>query len=174
MIVHKQKAEPWKVTLVDTGETTMTGGRIKKIKDYLNEETFCLTDGDGLCDLDINQLIKFHRSSGKKATVTAVQPLGRFGALIMDKSNVTAFKEKPQGDGDWINGGFFVLEKSALEVIENEQTTWEEKPLRILAENSELAAFKHEGFWQPMDTLRDKNYLDSLCKEGKAPWKVWE
>ena len=174
MIVHKQKAEPWKVTLVDTGETTMTGGRIKKIKDYLNEETFCLTYGDGLCDLDINQLIKFHRSSGKKATVTAVQPLGRFGALIMDKSNVTAFKEKPQGDGDWINGGFFVLEKSALEVIENEQTTWEEKPLRILAENSELAAFKHEGFWQPMDTLRDKNYLDSLCKEGKAPWKVWE
>ena len=173
MIIHKQKAEPWKVTLVDTGENTMTGGRISRIKEHLNEETFCLTYGDGLSDININKLIAFHKSSGKKATVTAVQPLARFGALVIDRSKVTSFKEKPQGDGDWINGGFFVLDKSVLEFIKNDQTTWEDEPLKELAQRRELNAFIHKGFWQPMDTLRDKNYLENLYKEGNAPWKIW-
>jgi len=173
MEVHHKRAEPWKVTVVDTGEETLTGGRIKRIEPFINS-TFCLTYGDGVADVDITRSIAFHHAHGKKATLTAVQPSGRFGALATDGSAITSFQEKPQGDGSWINGGFFVLEPSIFEVIENDQSIWERQPLEKLAQEGHLQAFYHDGFWQPMDTLRDKILLEELWDSGQAPWKIWQ
>jgi glucose-1-phosphate cytidylyltransferase len=173
MEVHNNHSEPWKVTLVDTGEATMTGGRIKRVKDYIGHEDFCLTYGDGLADLDIAKLIAFHKAHKKLATLTATQPPGRFGALSLEGTQIKSFKEKPVGDGNWINGGFFVLNPKVLELIEGDQTVWEQEPLEKLASRGELHAFHHKGFWQPMDTLRDKNYLEQLWQSQKAPWKTW-
>jgi len=174
MHVHKNHAEPWRVTLVDTGENTMTGGRLKRVANYLkDQELFCFTYGDGVSDVDISAQITFHRKHGKLATVTAVQPPGRYGALITDGSVVTGFQEKPPGDGAWINGGFFVLSPEVINFIEGDASSWEDGPLETLATKNELRAFEHRGFWQPMDTLRDKNHLEGLWSSGKAPWKVW-
>lgn len=174
MEVHQIKGEPWKVTLVDTGENSMTGGRLKRVKEFLNEEEpFCFTYGDGLADLDIAAEIEFHHSHGKLATVCAVLPPGRFGALTLDKNEVMGFEEKPPGDGSWINGGFFILEPEAINYIADDQTSWEEMPLRTIALEKQLQAYKHNGFWQPMDTLREKNYLESLWESGNAPWKMY-
>lgn len=174
MEVHQRKAEPWRVTLVDTGEETMTGGRLKRVADYVRgEEAFCFTYGDGVADIDITQEIAFHRGHGKWATVAAVQPPGRYGALQMDGEQVAGFSEKPRGDGGFINGGFFVLSPKCLDFIETDHTSWESEPLVRLAESGQLMAFAHQGFWQPMDTLREKNLLESLWDSGKAPWKVW-
>ena len=174
MTVHERKAEPWKVTLVDTGEDTMTGGRLKRVADYIrNDDAFCFTYGDGLSDVDIGKLIAFHRSQGRIATVTAVAPPGRYGALDIDGGIVTAFTEKPHGDGGLINGGFFVLSPRVLEFIPDDSTSFEQKPIAELAAQRELAAFEHYGFWQAMDTIRDRNILESLWESGKAPWKVW-
>ncbi len=175
MQVHHQNAEPWRVTLVDTGETTMTGGRLKRIAPYLEgEEAFCFTYGDGVSDVNISDLIAYHHAHGSLATLTAVFPPGRFGALdILSDGRVKTFKEKPKGDGGMINGGFFVLSPQVLELLSDDQTVWEREPLERLAEAGQLRAFKHEGFWQPMDTLRDKNLLDELWHSGQAPWKVW-
>ena len=175
MEVHRQHAEPWTVTLVDTGELTNTGGRLKRVRDYLDNEPFCFTYGDGLSDVDIKALLKFHRSHGLSATVTAVQPPGRYGSLVLDPlcGLVEGFIEKPQGDGGWINGGFFVLNPSVLQFIDGDDTSWEEEPLRLLAADRQLAAFHHPGFWQPMDTLRERNLLEQLWAEGRAPWKQW-
>jgi glucose-1-phosphate cytidylyltransferase len=174
MEVLQQNAEPWKVTLVDTGDNTLTGGRLKRVEDYVkNEDSFCLTYGDGVSDVDIRASIKFHRQHGKLATVTAVHPPGRFGALERSGDQVTGFVEKPRGDGDLINGGFFILSPKCLELIEGDQSSWEGEPLTNLAKNNEMMSFEHQGFWQPMDTLRDKNFLEDLWTSGKAPWKVW-
>jgi len=173
MDVHHRHAEPWRVTLVDTGEATMTGGRLKRVREYVGEESFCFTYGDGLSDVKVPELIAFHQRQGKLATITAVQPPGRFGALDLQQNLITGFREKPQGDGGWINGGFFVLEPRALDAIEGDRTLWEREPLERLARDGQLAAFRHLGFWQPMDTLRDKLLLESLWASGKAPWKVW-
>nr|WP_281168584.1 glucose-1-phosphate cytidylyltransferase [Thermodesulfobacterium hveragerdense] len=174
MIIHNSQIEPWTVTLVDTGEFTQTGGRLKRVAKYLlGEEIFCFTYGDGLTDANLREEIEFHKQHGKLATVLAVRPPGRFGALVLEGSTVKAFKEKPVGDGGWINGGFFVLSTKVIKFIEGDHTKWEEKPLERLAQLGELVAFKHEGFWHPMDTLRDKNYLEELWRRGKAPWKVW-
>ncbi len=173
MQVHQASAEPWHVTLVDTGESTMTGGRLKRVGAYLGDEDFCFTYGDGLSDVDIGRLIAFHREQGTQATVTAVQPPGRFGSLDIDRNRITGFKEKPQGDGGWINGGFFVLSPRVLALIEGDATVWEREPLERLAREGQLAAFRHDGFWQPMDTLRDKNRLEELWERGNAPWKSW-
>ncbi|URZ15994.1 glucose-1-phosphate cytidylyltransferase [Clostridium felsineum] len=168
------KAEPWKITLIDTGLNTLTGGRIKRVKDYIGSETFMLTYGDGVSNVDIKALLEFHREHKKIATVTAVQPSGRFGALNIDDSyNVNKFMEKPNGDGAWINGGYFVLEPDIFDYIEGDNTTFESEPLENIAKEDKLCAFKHEGFWKPMDTLRDKNELELLWKTGKAPWKIW-
>jgi len=173
MEVHQNYAEPWKVTLVDTGSDSMTGGRVKRVAPYL-DGTFMLTYGDGVADVDINALLAFHKSHGKDATVTSTQPSGRFGALNMDgDGNVLAFQEKPVGDGSWINGGFFVLEPAVLDRIGSDATVFEKEPLEGLARDGELVAYKHGGFWQPMDTLRDKNHLEELWSAGNAPWKVW-
>lgn len=175
MVVHNQRAEPWNVTLVDTGDNSMTGGRIKRVTDYVKDEkAFCLTYGDGVSDLNIAETIKYHFEHGKLATLTATYPPGRFGALDMVDGQVRSFKEKPKGDGAMINGGFFVLSPKVLDLIESDQTIWEQQPLMKLADDGELMAHKHEGFWQPMDTLRDKTYLEELWAEDKAPWKVWE
>ncbi len=176
MEVHQRNAEPWRVTLIDTGEETMTGGRLKRIASYLEEEEiFCLTYGDGVSDVNITELIKFHRDHGLQATITAIHPPGRFGALdIHSDQRVTSFKEKPIGDGGMINGGFFVLSPKVLDLIEGDQTTWEREPLELLAKADQLKAYRHEGFWQCMDTLRDKKLLAELWNSGKAPWKVWE
>ena len=175
MQVHNQRAEPWNVTLVDTGDHSMTGGRIKRVSDYVkNEKAFCLTYGDGVSDLNIANTIDFHLSHGKLATLTATFPPGRFGALDIIDGQVRSFKEKPKGDGAMINGGFFVLSPKVLNLIENDQTVWEQQPLMTLADESQLMAFKHEGFWQPMDTLRDKTYLEELWAQNSAPWKIWE
>ena len=176
MTVLKKRAEPWKVTLVDTGDNSMTGGRLKRVRPYLTDgEDFCLTYGDGVSDVDISDVIRFHKSHGKKATVTATLPPGRFGALeINGNQMVESFREKPAGDGASINGGFFVLNPSVIDLIDSEMTIWEQEPLEKLAKMGELAAFQHDGFWQPMDTLRDKNYLEELWLSGKAPWKVWQ
>jgi glucose-1-phosphate cytidylyltransferase len=176
MKINQNLVEPWKVTLVDTGENTMTGGRIKRIKKYIkDEEQFCVTYGDGLCNVNISDLIKFHKSHGKLATLTATLPPGRYGALnIGSKDNVEKFQEKPDGDGSWINGGFFVLSPKVLDFISNDQTAWEEKPLSDLAQQNQLKAFKHNGFWQPMDTLRDKINLNQLWDRQEAPWKIWK
>jgi len=174
MEVHQQNAEPWKVTLVDTGDNTLTGGRLKRVEDYVkNEDSFCFTYGDGVSNADIGASIKFHRQHGKLATVTAVHPPGRFGALERSGDQVTGFVEKPRGDGDLINGGFFILSPKCLELIEGDQSSWEGEPLTNLAKNNEMMSFEHQGFWQPMDTLRDKNFLEDLWTSGKAPWKVW-
>ena len=174
MEVHERKAEPWRVTLVDTGEETMTGGRLKRVAVHLaNEESFCFTYGDGLADVDIGALVDFHRANGKMATVTGVRPPGRYGAIERDGARVTAFAEKPRGDGGLINGGFFVLSPACLEMIEGDDTSWESDPLVELAARDEMTVYEHTGFWQPMDTLRDKNHLESLWNNGRAPWKVW-
>jgi len=174
MEVHEQKAEPWRVTLVDTGEDTLTGGRLKRVAAYVkDEEAFCFTYGDGVSDVDISASIAFQRTHGKLATVTAVQPPGRYGALTLAGERVTGFTEKPRGDGGLINGGFFVLSPKVLPLIDSDQTSWEGGPLEALAQQGELMAFEHHGFWQPMDTLRDKNLLEDLWASGDAPWKQW-
>lgn len=174
MQVHQSVAEPWRITLVDTGAETMTGGRLKRVAGYLDGETFLLTYGDGVADVDLRALTGFHRAHGKQATVTAVQPLGRFGALAVDEGGaVSSFQEKPVGDGSWVNGGFFVLEPAVLERLKGDETVWEREPLEELAAAGELVAHRHEGFWQPMDTLRDKRLLEELWESGEAPWKVW-
>ncbi|MBY0238304.1 MAG: glucose-1-phosphate cytidylyltransferase [Burkholderiaceae bacterium] len=171
MQVHERHAEPWKVTLVDTGENTMTGGRLNRVRAYIEkDEAFCFTYGDGVADIDIAASVKFHKEHGKLATMTAVQPPGRFGALDMDGTSVTAFKEKPQGDGNWINGGYFVLSPKVLDYLTDDNCIWEKEPLEQLAAEGQLNAFQHRGFWQPMDTLRDKVALEDLWQSGKAPW----
>ncbi len=173
--VHHKKAEPWRVTLVDTGEDTMTGGRLGRVREYIGGETFCFTYGDGLADVDIRGSVDFHRKHERKATVTAVVPPGRFGALIMGADNdVTAFQEKPPGDGGYINGGFFVLEPSVIDYIRGDDEIFEKHPMESLARDGEMTAFRHDGFWHPMDTLRDKNHLENLWSNGKAPWKLWD
>ncbi len=171
--VHHKFAEPWKVTLVDTGINTMTGGRLKKIEPYIENNTFCFTYGDGLSNINISNLISFHKKNQTAATLTAVQPPGRFGILKLNGDKVTAFAEKPAGDGSWINGGYFILEPSIFNYLENDSTIWEREPLEKLAKENQLSAFKHTGFWHPLDTLRDKNYLENLWSKGNAPWKIW-
>lgn len=173
-MIHNHSAEPWRVTLVDTGLNTMTGGRVKRIKPYINNEPFMLTYGDGVSDIKIKELVNFHKLHGRLATVTSVQPGGRFGALDLSPDNeVKGFREKPKGDGYWINAGFFVMQPEVLEYLKDDNTILEKEPLEMLAKNEELLAYKHDGFWQPMDTLRDKNHLEELWKKGKAPWKIW-
>lgn len=174
MEVHRKQAEPWQVTLVDTGEATMTGGRLKRVREYVGEGSFCLTYGDGVADVDISALIDHHRSFGRLGTVTAVQPPGRFGSLELGSANaVLGFQEKPKGDGTWINGGFFVLEPAVIDLIDGDATIWELEPLKGLAADGQLTAYHHHGFWQPMDTLRDRVLLEELWEQGRAPWKVW-
>jgi len=174
MEVHQKMAEPWRVTLVDTGDDTMTGGRLKRVASYIQkEEAFCFTYGDGVADINISAQIKFHNTHAKLATVTAVQPPGRYGALLRQGAAVEGFQEKPPGDGAWINGGFFVLNPKVIELIENDKSSWEGGALETLAARGELQAFEHRGFWQPMDTMRDKNHLEALWDSGKAPWKCW-
>ncbi len=174
MEVHQNNAEPWKVTLVDTGEKTMTGGRLKRVREFLGDEDFCFTYGDGVANVNVGELVKFHRQQGRLATVTAVQPPGRYGALDMDGHAVRGFLEKPQGEGGWINGGFFVLSPKVLDLIADDTTSWEVGPMQKLAAEGNMVAYEHGGFWQPMDTLREKIYLDELWTTGKAPWKVWD
>ena len=175
MEVHQRSAEPWKVTLIDTGEETMTGGRLRRVAPYVkDEEAFCFTYGDGVADVDISALIAFHKKQNVKATLTATLPPGRFGALEFDGNRVRSFKEKPKGDGAMISCGFFVLSPSVISYIEGDSTIWERYPLETLADRGQLAAYKHEGFWHPMDTLRDKNHLEELWANGSAPWKVWK
>ncbi|WP_413441453.1 glucose-1-phosphate cytidylyltransferase [Synechococcus sp. MIT S1220] len=173
MEIHKQKAEPWKVTLVDTGEKTLTGGRLARVREYI-QDTFCFTYGDGVANVDIRALIENHKQAGKQATLTAVQPPGRYGAIKTNDNLVSHFQEKPVGDGGWINGGFFVLEPNSLDHIKDDWCSWEEKPLKTLAKKQELNAFFHNGFWQPMDTLRDQQKLEQLWADGQAPWKTWD
>lgn len=175
MEVHTNGVEPWKVTLIDTGETTMTGGRLKRVGDYIGNETFCFTYGDGVSDINIRELIEFHKSQNTVATITAVQPPGRFGVINIkeDENILLSFKEKPKGDGAWVNGGFFVIEPEGLDYISDDMSVWEQEPMQNLASEGMLSAYKHYGFWQPMDTLRDKSYLEELWNSGKAPWKVW-
>ena len=170
---HNVNSEDWKVTLVDTGKDTLTGGRLSRVKEYIGNETFCFTYGDGLADINISNLIDFHFEKGRKATLTAVQPPGRFGSLAFERGKVLGFNEKPKGDGNWINGGFFVLQPETIDLIENDFCSWEQKPMQKLAESDELSAFHHSGFWQPMDTLRDKIVLQELWDSNKAPWKIW-
>ncbi len=174
MVVHSRKAEPWKVTLVDTGEATLTGGRLARVRSYLDDEPFCFTYGDGVADVNISDLISHHYRARRRATLTAVQPPGRFGTLAFERGQVMRFEEKPKGDGSWINGGFFVLEPSVIDLVDGDQCTWEQEPLQFLADSGQLSAYHHQGFWQPMDTLRDKNLLEDLWQAGKAPWKVWD
>ena len=175
MNVHKEDAEPWNVTLIDTGESTLTGGRLKRVSEYLkDEDAFCFTYGDGVSDIDISKTIEFHQSHGKLATVSAVLPPGRYGALSLNGNKVEGFAEKPQGDEGVINGGFFILSPKVFDLINGDQTPWEDDPLLNLTKNNELMAYRHEGFWQPMDTLRDKNYLEDLWLKGHAPWQTWK
>lgn len=169
----QSSVEPWNVTLIETGEATMTGGRLARVRKYLGDDDFCLTYGDGVATVDIPALLAFHKAHGRLATVTAVQPPGRFGAMEVVNDKVMSFMEKPRGDGNWINGGFFVLKPRAIDYVAGDATIWEQEPLRRLASDGELAAFQHTGFWQAMDTLRDKHYLESLWASAKAPWKVW-
>ena len=173
MTVHEQHAEPWNVTLVDTGEKTMTGGRLRRIRGYLQDDEFCFTYGDGVGDVDITALIEFHRAHGCLATLTATQPPGRWGTLHVDGTVVRRFEEKPAGEGGWVNGGFFVLSPRVIDYIDGDQVSWEAEPLSRLAREGSLRAYFHRGFWQPMDTLREKNYLERLWEQGTAPWKVW-
>jgi glucose-1-phosphate cytidylyltransferase len=174
MEVHEKHAEPWRVTIVDTGDESMTGGRLKRVASYVGDQTFCMTYGDGVGNVDVSRVIETHKAAGKKATVTAVQPPGRFGSLHFEGDAVTGFIEKPEGDGGWINGGFFVLEPSVFDFIQSDVSIWEQEPLQLLAASGELNSFKHKGFWQPMDTLRDKHHLEELWASGKAPWKAWK
>ncbi|NMF84353.1 glucose-1-phosphate cytidylyltransferase [Nodosilinea sp. P-1105] len=175
MNVHLGNAEPWKITLIDTGETTMTGGRLKRVREHIGNETFCLTYGDGVSDVNVTELIEFHKQQGTLATLTAVQPPGRFGAIALHEgqTKIESFQEKPEGDGAWINGGYFVVEPDVIDFIPGDDTVWEQEPLTKLAQMDQLSAFRHAGFWQPMDTLRDRNKLEDLWASGKAPWKVW-
>lgn len=173
MEVHQNSAEPWRVTLVDTGPDTLTGGRLKRVRDYLGTETFCFTYGDGVADIDIAAQLACHRKHGKLATVTAIQPPGRYGALDIHGGQVTSFQEKPAGDGAWVNGGFFVLDPRVIDYIDGDQSSWEAEPLLRLASEGELMSYQHRGFWQPMDTMRDKNQLEELWQSGRAPWKIW-
>ncbi|SEQ32503.1 glucose-1-phosphate cytidylyltransferase [Devosia sp. YR412] len=174
MLVHQRYAEPWRVTLVDTGENTMTGGRLRRVRDYVKDEkAFCFTYGDGLANINITEQVAFHRSHGKLATVTAVQPPGRYGALDMDGTSIRGFIEKPQGDGGWINGGYFVLSPKVIDEIDGDGSSWEGAPLQALAQKGQFEAYRHSGFWQPMDTLREKVMLEELWQSGKAPWKAW-
>ena len=174
--IHRRKSEEWKVTLVDTGESTLTGGRLKRVKEYIkDEETFCFTYGDGLANIDISALIKFHKKHKKQATLTAVRPPGRFGAIKFGSNDIVkSFQEKPDGDGSWINGGFFVLSPKVIDLIKDDQTAWESEPLTILAKKNQLYSYKHNGFWQPMDNLKEKNLLNELWKNNTAPWKIWK
>jgi glucose-1-phosphate cytidylyltransferase len=174
MEVHQSTAEPWHVTLVDTGEQTMTGGRLKRVLGYVKDGNFCFTYGDGVADVDISALVRLHREQGRIATVTAVQPPGRFGAMEVGGDRILRFQEKPLGDGAWINGGFFVLSPRVEAYLESDDTVWEQEPLRRLAEDGQLSSYKHQGFWQPMDTLRDKRQLEDLWESGEAPWKIWD
>lgn len=171
--IHKTNAEPWKVTLVDTGEDTMTGGRLKRVAPYLGKEPFCFTYGDGVADIDIAKLMAFHKKQDRLATITCVQPPGRFGAVVLQEDKVARFQEKPRGDGGMINGGFFVLSPKVLDYIKDDASVWEQKPLKELARKGQLSAYRHDGFWQCMDTVRDRNYLEELWASGKAPWAVW-
>ncbi|HEX3691776.1 MAG TPA: sugar phosphate nucleotidyltransferase, partial [Solirubrobacteraceae bacterium] len=173
MEIHRSETEPWRITLVDTGEQTMTGGRLQRVLPYVNDEEFCFTYGDGLSDIDIRGLVAFHREQGTSATVTAVQPPGRFGALDVEGARVREFEEKPRGDGGWMNGGFFVLSPEVGRFIEGEDTVWEQGPMRSLARDGELACYQHSGFWQAMDTLRDRNHLEELWNSGTPPWRTW-
>ena len=173
MEVHQQNAEPWKVTLVDTGESTLTGGRLRRVASYLDGGSFCFTYGDGVADVDLTALIEFNRTEGRWATLTAVQPPGRFGSLAFERGRVLGFEEKPQGDGSWINGGFFVLEPEVLDTINGDESVWERDCLPAIASADQLNAFQHHGFWQPMDTLRDRQLLEELWKDDRAPWKTW-
>jgi glucose-1-phosphate cytidylyltransferase len=172
-IVHRGYAEPWKVTVIDTGADTMTGGRLLRVGDHIGNDDFCMTYGDGLADINVGELIEFHRAHGAEATVTRVRPPGRFGSLELDGDRVTGFQEKPLGDGGWINGGFFVLSPDVLNRIDGDSTVWERTPLEGLARDRQLQSYAHEGFWQPMDTLRDKRHLEELWDTGQAPWKLW-
>ena len=172
--VHRSETEPWHVTLVDTGEQTMTGGRLRRVLSYLDGGDFCFTYGDGVSDINITELVAFHRAQGTSATVTAVQPPGRFGALHVDGGRVREFEEKPRGDGGWTNGGFFVLSQDVARHLEGDSTVWEQRPMRALAEEGQLACYRHEGFWQAMDTLRERNHLDELWSSGQAPWRQWD
>jgi glucose-1-phosphate cytidylyltransferase len=174
MEVHHQHAEPWRVTLVDTGDQTQTGGRLRRVANYLDDETFCFTYGDGLADVDMTAEIAFHKGRHTLATMCAVQPPGRFGAIDIEDNRITRFEEKPSGDGSWINGGFFVLETKVLDYIAGDDTIWERDPLEALARDNQISAFIHRGFWHPMDTLRDKMRLENLWQTGAAPWKVWD
>jgi len=174
MEVHEKHVEPWKITLVDTGEDTLTGGRLKRVREHIGTEPFCFTYGDGISDINIKELIQFHNSHGKNATVTAIQPPGRYGALEIQNEVVKSFLEKPAGDGAWINGGFFVLDPCVIDLIEGDDVSWEDVPLSNLAKNNQLMAFRHQGFWQAMDTLREKHLLQELLIKGKATWKKWE
>ena len=173
MEVHQASAEPWRVTLVETGEDTMTGGRLKRVASYLGDEDFCFTYGDGVADVDIGALVAWHNAQGRQATLTAVQPPGRYGALVLDGDTVDRFEEKPRGDNAWINGGFFVLSPKVIDLIDGDSTHWEREPLERLTAAGQLSAFRHRGFWQPMDTLRDKTLLEQLWASGNAPWKRW-
>lgn len=175
MDVHNGNAEPWRVTLVDTGESTMTGGRLRRVREHIGNETFCFTYGDGVSDINITDVIRFHKEQNTLATLAAVQPPGRFGAIALGQgqTKIQSFHEKPEGDGAWINGGYFVLEPEVIDYIADDSTIWEQEPLQKLAHSNQLSAYRHAGFWQPMDTLRDKNYLEDLWKNDKAPWKAW-
>lgn len=173
MEVHQNKVDPWRVTLVDTGENTMTGGRLKRVRNYLDGNDFCFTYGDGVGDVNITELISFHQQHGLQATLTAARPPGRYGALSINNGIVDHFQEKPDGDNSWINGGFFILSSNTIDRISDDSTSWEREPLVSLANDQQLAAYKHYGFWQPMDTLREKNYLNDLWDSGRAPWKTW-
>jgi glucose-1-phosphate cytidylyltransferase len=176
MNVHSGYAEPWRVTLVNTGDSTMTGGRLKRVCEHVGNDTFCFTYGDGVSNVNITELIKFHQEQKTLATLTAVQPAGRFGAISLEQeqTKITSFREKRDGDGAWVNGGYFILEPEVINLIADDTTIWEKEPLEKLADMEQLSAFRHDGFWQPMDTLRDKNYLEELWQSGKAPWQVWE
>ena len=175
MEIHRSSAEPWRVTVVDTGADTMTGGRLRRVREHVKDGAFCFTYGDGVCDVSIKQLIEFHKKHKRLVTLTATHAPGRFGALHLEDNDtkVGAFREKPKGDGHWINGGFFVVEPKAIDFIDDDSTSWEKEPLERLSRDGQLGAFTHDGFWQPMDTLRDKSYLEELWNSGKAPWKVW-
>ena len=173
MEVHERRSEKWRVTVVDTGEATQTGGRLRRVREFIGKEAFCMTYGDGVGDVDITQLVAFHRAQRRKATLTGVKPPGRFGSLKLKGNRIERFHEKPEGDGAWINGGFFVLEPSVLDLLTDDSTVWERRPLETLARKSQLSIYRHHGFWQPMDALRDKNLLEELWSSGRAPWKVW-
>jgi len=173
MEVHQNSSEPWKVTLVDTGDDSMTGGRLKRVRQFLGEEDFCFTYGDGVSDVNVTESIAFHRNHKRLATLTGVQPPGRFGILNLQGDHVTSFEEKPHGDGGWVNGGFFVLSPKVIDFIDGDKTVWERGPMEKLARENQLSAYLHSGFWQPMDTMRDKNHLEELWQSGKAPWKIW-